>query len=88
MAQVKDEKAAPESPLGEQIGEAEMEILMENFRKLKERASGGRDGEMRVAVRREPSTGVVEITYVGVADKADLSKLRQLYSKLRQGVRF
>jgi len=72
----------------ERIAEAEKEHVLANFAMLKERAASGRDGEMRVAVRRNHETGVVEMIHCGVGDKADLGSLRSLYVKLRQGVKF
>jgi len=74
--------------LGEQISEAERELVLQNFALLKQRAASGRDGEMRVAARRDPRSGVVEVTYCGVTEKADLEALRTMYAKLRQGSKF
>jgi hypothetical protein len=74
-----------EHSLAEQISQAEVELVLANFQTLKGRG----DGEMRVAVRRNPETGVVEINYIGVHEKADLQSLRDMYQKLRKkGSRF
>lgn len=74
-----------ESSLAGQISEAEEQLVLKNFAELKRRG----EGEMRVAVRRSPESGIVEITYIGVHEKADLTSLREMYAKLRKkGSRF
>jgi len=74
-----------EGSLAGQISEAEEQLVLKNFAELKRRG----EGEMRVAVRRNTESGIVEITYVGVHEKADLTSLREMYAKLRKkGSRF
>lgn len=81
----KETMTEQESSLAGQISEAEEQLVLKNFAELKRRG----EGEMRVAVRRAPDTGMVEITYVGVHEKADLTSLRDMYAKLRKkGSRF
>jgi hypothetical protein len=68
-----------------QVYEAEQGLVLEQFALLKERGNG----EMRVAARRDPRTGLVEITYAGVHEKTDLDGLRKMYAELRRkGTRF
>ncbi len=78
-------REASTDPLAKQISDAEHELILNNFAELKRRG----DGELRIAVRRDPRSGLVEITYCGVHEKADLESLRGMYTKLRQrGTRF
>lgn len=87
MAKTETDQVAEqqENSLAGQISEAEEQLVLKNFAELKRRG----EGEMRVAVRRAPDTGMVEITYVGVHEKADLTSLRDMYAKLRKkGSRF
>jgi hypothetical protein len=75
----------PVESLQVQISEMEHELILQNFADLKRRG----DGELRIACRREPRSGVVEITYVGVHEKADLEGLRKMYRQLQvKGTRF
>lgn len=75
----------PVQSLQEQISDMEQELLMQNFTELKRRG----DGELRIACRKEPKSGVVEITYIGVHEKADLEGLRKMYRQLQnKGARF
>lgn len=68
-----------------QVLEAEQELVLQQFALLKERGNG----EMRIATRRDPRTGLVEITYAGVHEKTDLESLRKMYGELRRkGSRF
>jgi len=72
-----------EPSLLDEISAAEQDLLLQNFRLLKERAANGRDGEMRIAVRRDSRTGIVEVTYCGIGEKANLESLRTMYGHLR-----
>jgi hypothetical protein len=65
--------------LAEQVSAAEVELVLATFAELKRRG----DGEMRVATRRDRTSGIVEVTYCGVHEKADLDGLRQMYARLR-----
>ncbi len=73
------ECAAPAGTVAEQVSQAEQELVLQAFADLKLRG----DGEMRVAVRRDRQSGLVEVTYCGVHEKADLEALRQMYARLR-----
>lgn len=79
-------KVLDERPnLLKQVYEAEQELVLQQFALLKERGNG----EMRIAARRDPRTGLVEITYAGVHEKTDLDGLRKMYAELRRkGTRF
>ncbi len=65
--------------LVEQISTAEHDLVLQHFAELKRRG----DGELRIACRRDRLSGLVEITYVGVHEKADLDGLRKMYAQLR-----
>lgn len=81
----KTEQVEGRPNLLKQVYEAEQELVLEQFALLKERGNG----EMRVAARRDPRTGLVEITYAGVHEKTDLDGLRKMYAELRRkGTRF
>lgn len=58
----------------------ERDLVLQAFEELKKRG----DGELRITTRRDPKTGIVEIVYCGVHQKADLEALRQLYTQLRK----
>jgi len=67
------------------VVEAEHALVIAEFEKLKSRG----DGELRVSTRRNPSNGVVEIIYLGVHEKADLTTVRKLYEQcLKKRVTF
>jgi len=85
-AQIDGKGTLNERPnLLKQVYEAEQGLVLEQFALLKERGNG----EMRVAARRDPRTGLVEITYAGVHEKTDLDGLRKMYAELRRkGTRF
>lgn len=63
------------------IVEAEAQLVLEMFGKLKDK----RDGELRVSTRRNARTGIVEIIYIGAHERGDLSKLRRLYDRAARG---
>jgi len=80
---VKGQLRAP--TLAEQITTTEEELVLRQFAELKRRG----DGELRIAVRRDPRSGVIEVTYCGLSEKADLEALRRMYAQLRtKGHRF
>lgn len=71
--------------LAEQLAQAEQDLVLKTFEELKRRG----DGEMRVAVRREKGRAIPEITYCGIAERADLEGLRKMYRELaNKGARF
>lgn len=68
-----------------EVLEAEHALVIAEFEKLKARG----DGELRVSTRRNPANGLVEIIYLGVHEKADLTSVRKLYEQaLRRKVTF
>lgn len=68
-----------ESSIIAQIIEAEQRIVLECFSKLKERG----DGEMRISIKKDRQTGLCEIVYAGVHERADLESIREMYKKLK-----
>lgn len=81
--QVEVEKPGTPS-LGEQISRLEQTMVLEAFNEMKRRG----DAELRIASRRDRATGLIEITYIGVHEKADLEGLRDLYKRVRRGMKF
>lgn len=62
------------------IVSTERELVLRAWEELKERG----DGELRITTRRDQKTGLVEIVYCGVHQKADLDSLRTLYQRMRK----
>ncbi len=80
-----DPRATREVNLGDRISDAEQALVMASFVELKKRG----DGELRVAVKRNQQSGLVEIVYCGVHERADLSSLKTMYDQIRKaGHRF
>jgi len=79
---VVEEKAAPS--LGEQISRLEQTMVLEAFNEMKRRG----DAELRIASRRDRVSGLIEVTYIGVHEKADLEGLRDLYKRVKRGMKF
>jgi hypothetical protein len=79
---VVEEKASPS--LGEQISRLEQTMVLEAFNEMKRRG----DAEMRIASRRDRVSGLIEVTYIGVHEKADLEGLRDLYKRVKRGMKF
>jgi hypothetical protein len=77
---VEEKKAS----LAVQIAKLEQTMVLEAFNEMKQRG----DAEMRVASRRDRATGMIEITYIGVHEKADLEGLRDLYKRVKRGMNF
>jgi hypothetical protein len=67
-------------PIGELIVATERELVLHAWEELKRRG----DGELRITTRRDPKTGLVEIVYCGVHQKADIEALRNLYQRMRK----
>ncbi len=63
------------------IKSTEQEFVLKAFEKLKDR----KDGELRIAVRPNKRSGIVEIVYCGVHEKQEFEELRKLYFQLQQG---
>lgn len=80
-------KPVPTRPvtLGDRISEEEQNQVLRGFEELKRRG----DGELRVAVKRSRDSGLIEIVYIGVHERADLGVLKEMYAEFRkQGHRF
>jgi N-methylhydantoinase A/oxoprolinase/acetone carboxylase beta subunit len=79
-------KPAPRpASLADRISQEEQDQVFRAFEELKRRG----DGELRVAVKRNRDSGLIEIVYVGVHERADLSVLKEMYAQFRkQGHRF
>lgn len=72
--------AARAASLGDRISDAEQALVMASFVELKKRG----DGELRIAVKRNRTSGLVEIVYCGVHERADLSSLKSMYDQIRK----
>ena len=55
----------------------ERDLILQEWIKAKQR-----EGELRVATRRNRTSGVVEIVYLGVHEKADLTDLKRAYETI------
>lgn len=84
-AEAKEKQPQRQRTLGDQISDAEQALVMASFVELKKRG----DGELRIAVKRNRASGLVEIVYAGVHERADLTSLKQMYEEIRKkGQRF
>lgn len=64
--------------LARQIEDAERQAVLTAFAELKARDQG----ELRIAVRLNRSTGMREIVYMGVHEQQNVDRLKKLYSQL------
>jgi len=71
---------ATQEETGRLIVSTEREMVLRAWEELKRRG----DGELRITTRRDPKSGLVEIVYLGVHQKADLDSLRTLYQRMRK----